>query len=56
MREAYQININFGELPNKPVDLYGCAAVIGSSNKMTEEMARDSLKDIYEPLISQLCE
>ena len=47
---------NFGEFPKKPVDSSGCAASIGSSNHMTEDIARDLLKDLFEPLISQLRE
>ena len=40
----------------EPVDSSGCYSAIGSSNQMTEEMARDRLKDLFEPLISPLCE
>ena len=53
---------NCGGFPEKPVDSSGCAAAIelsknnGSSNEVTEEMARDRLKDLFQPLISQLCE
>ena len=53
---------NCGELPNKPVDSSGCASAIelsennGSSNQMTEDMARDCLNNLFQPLISQLCE
>ena len=45
---------NCGEFPKKPVDSSGCAAVIGSSNHMTEEMVRDLLKDIYQLPTSRL--
>ena len=47
---------NCGGFPKKPVDSSGCASVIGSSNQNTEDMERDCLKDLFELLISQLCE
>ena len=50
------------EVMKKPVDSSGCAAAIelsknnGSSNNMTEEMARDCHKDLFKPLISRFYE
>ena len=43
-----------GEFPNKPVDSSVYTVAIGSSNKMTGEMARDCLKDLFQLLISRL--
>ena len=47
---------NCGEFPKKPVDSSGCAAIINSSNNMTEDMAIYHLKDIFQPLQSWLYE
>ena len=47
---------NFSLFLKKPVDSSGCAAAIGSSNHITEEMAIDCLKYLSELLISRLCE
>ena len=40
----------------KTVDSYGCAAAIGSSNQMTEDMSRDRFKGLFQLMISQLYE
>ena len=47
---------NCGEFPKKPVYSYGCATAIGSSNCMTKDIAIDCLKDVFQLMISQLCE
>ena len=53
---------NCGEFPNKPVNSSGCAAAIelsdnnSSSDQITEQMARDRLKDIFQTPTSKLCE
>ena len=47
--------------PKKPISSSGCAAAIkfpeinDSYNQITEDMERYLLKDIFQPLISQLC-
>ena len=46
----------FGLFPKKPVDSSGCDSEVGSSNQMNEEMAKDRLKDLFEPLISLPCQ
>ena len=49
---------NCDKFLKKPVDSSGCADAIKllennrPSNQMTEEMARDCLKDLFQPLIS----
>ena len=43
-------------LLKKPVDSFGCAAIIISSKHMTKEMARYCLKDKFQQLVIQLCE
>ena len=50
------IKKRFGLFPKKPVDSSGCASEVGSSNQMNEEMAKDRLKDLFEPLISLPCQ
>ena len=53
---------NCGDFPKKPDDSSGCDTAIylsennGSSNQITEDMERYCLKDIFQPLISQICE
>ena len=49
LRKIYK---NRGEFPKRPVDSSGCVATIGCSNQMTEDIARDRLKDLFQPLIS----
>ena len=51
---------------NKTVNSSGCASAIelpdnqtfgnGHSNNITEEMARYHLNDIFQPIISRICE
>ena len=53
---------NYGEFPKKPFNSSRCASTIelsennGSSNQITEDMARDCLEDLFQPLISRICE